>query len=95
MPMKRNIKLLLGVFAIAGGSWVGVGLRNGRPKDIPVPTSDFIFSVISEQFGLIIAVIIIIIFFIIILRGISIALRATEEFYSLVVICLLYTSRCV
>ncbi|MGI6112502.1 MAG: FtsW/RodA/SpoVE family cell cycle protein [Mahellales bacterium] len=74
------------LFAIAGGSWVGVGLRNGRPKDIPVPTSDFIFSVISEQFGLIIAVIIIIIFFIIILRGISIALRATEEFYSLVVI---------
>lgn len=74
------------LFAIAGGSWVGVGLGNGRPNDIPVPSSDFIFSVICEQFGLIIGVIIIIIFFIIILRGVSIALRATEEFYSLVVI---------
>ena len=41
------------LFAIGTGSWFGMGLGNGRPFDIPVRESDFIFSVICEEFGVI------------------------------------------
>ena len=41
------------LMAIGTGSWFGMGLGNGRPFDIPVRESDFIFSVICEEFGVI------------------------------------------
>ena len=41
------------LFAIGTGSWFGMGLGNGRPFDIPVRESDFVFSVICEEFGVI------------------------------------------
>ena len=39
------------LFAIAAGGWLGKGLTQGRPNDIPVVESDFIFSAITEEFG--------------------------------------------
>ena len=41
------------LMAIGTGSWFGMGLGNGRPFDIPVRESDFVFSVICEEFGVI------------------------------------------
>ena len=43
------------LFAIAAGSWLGKGLTQGRPNDIPIVESDFIFSAITEEFGILFA----------------------------------------
>ncbi|MGN1267177.1 MAG: FtsW/RodA/SpoVE family cell cycle protein, partial [Dorea sp.] len=43
------------LFAIGTGSWFGMGLFQGKPDTIPVAESDFIFSAISEELGLIFA----------------------------------------
>jgi len=49
----RGMQVCQSLFAIGTGSWFGLGLGNGRPFDIPVRESDFIFSVIGEEFGVI------------------------------------------
>ncbi|MBS7008155.1 FtsW/RodA/SpoVE family cell cycle protein [Anaerostipes sp.] len=49
----RGAQVCQSLFAIGTGSWFGMGLTQGRPFDIPVRESDFIFSVISEEFGVI------------------------------------------
>ena len=49
----RGLQVCQSLFAIGTGSWFGMGLGNGRPFDIPVRESDFIFSVICEEFGVI------------------------------------------
>lgn len=49
----RGAQVCQSLFAIGTGGWFGMGLGRGRPFDIPVRESDFIFSVISEEFGVI------------------------------------------
>lgn len=49
----RGLQVCQSLFAIGTGGWFGLGLGMGRPFDIPVRESDFIFSVISEEFGVI------------------------------------------
>ena len=49
----RGLQVCQSLFAIGTGSWFGMGLGNGRPFDIPVRESDFVFSVICEEFGVI------------------------------------------
>ena len=44
------------LFAVGSGGWLGSGLYQGRPYDIPVPTKDFIFSAIAEEMGAIFAI---------------------------------------
>ena len=53
MIEDRGLQVCQSLFAIGTGGWFGMGLGNGRPFDIPVRESDFIFSVISEEFGVI------------------------------------------
>ena len=44
------------LFAISYGGLWGTGLTQGMPTDIPLVETDFIFSAISEEFGLIFSV---------------------------------------
>ena len=46
-------QIIHSLMAIASGGLFGVGLGLGSPRTIPVYHTDFIFSVICEQFGLI------------------------------------------
>ncbi len=43
------------LFAIGTGGWFGMGLGSGLPESVPVIETDFIFSGIVEEFGLIFA----------------------------------------
>ena len=51
--------------------------------NIPEPQNDFIFSILSEEFGLLGAVIVIAMFIFLISRGIKIALKAPDLFGTL------------
>ena len=44
------------LFAISNGGFFGTGLNKGNPAAIPYVTTDFIFSAITEEFGLLFGV---------------------------------------
>lgn len=48
----RGYQITQSLFGIGTGGWFGFGLFHGSPKSTPVVESDFIFSGISEEFGL-------------------------------------------
>jgi len=72
------------LFAIATGGWFGMGLFQGSPKSIPVRESDFIFSALSEEMGLIFALCLILIFLSCYIMFLNIAMQLKNRFYKLV-----------
>lgn len=72
------------LFAIGTGSWFGMGLCQGEPDMIPVADSDFIFSVICEELGLIFALCIILICVSCYVMFLNIAMQLHNMFYKLV-----------
>ncbi|SHJ21338.1 FtsW/RodA/SpoVE family cell cycle protein [Hespellia stercorisuis] len=72
------------LFAIATGSWFGMGLYQGNPTDIPVAEEDFIFSAISEEMGLIFALCLILVCVSCYIMFLNIAMQLRNRFYKLV-----------
>ena len=72
------------LFAIGTGSRFGMGLFQGMPQTIPVAESDFIFSAISEELGLIFALCMILICVSCYVMFLNIALQLRNMFYKLV-----------
>ena len=70
------------MLALGSGGWTGLGLGNGRQKlgFVPEHHTDFIFSVIGEELGLIATLLIVLAFVVIVVCGIYIALHAREPF---------------
>ncbi len=74
------------LMAFGTGGFFGVGLGKGYQKlfYLPEPHTDFIFSVIGEELGIIGVTVIIGLYAIILHRGISISQNATDDFGSYV-----------
>lgn len=72
------------LFAIGTGGWFGLGLCQGMPDKIPVVTTDFIFSAISEELGGIFAICIILICVSCYIMFLNIAMQLRDSFYKLV-----------
>lgn len=72
------------LFAIGTGSWFGMGLFQGMPDKIPVAESDFIFSAISEELGLIFALCLILICVSCYVMFLNIAMQLHGVFYKLI-----------
>lgn len=71
------------LFAIATGGWFGLGLYQGLPEEIPVNKSDFIFSVMAEELGIIFSVCILLIYISCFIMFVNISLQLTNNFYKL------------
>lgn len=84
-PKGEGYQLIQSLYALGGGGWFGVGLFNSRQKYrfLPFAESDFIFSVIGEELGLVGCFCVMLIFAIVIVRGARIAVncRNAFEFY--------------
>src|SRR6202163_725417 len=81
-PLGDGFQIIQSLIAVgAGGVW-GRGLMNGVQKlfYLPEPHTDFIYSVISEELGLVGATAVILCFAIITWRGLRAALRAPDSF---------------
>ncbi len=81
-PLGTGFQIIQSLYAIGPGGLLGMGFLNSRQKHfyLPEPQTDFIFSIISEEFG-ILGIIIVASFFIFILyRGIKIALSCQDAF---------------
>jgi cell division protein FtsW (lipid II flippase) len=79
-PSGRSFQIVQSIMAIANGGLFGRGAGLGNPGLVPVPHSDFIFASISEESGLVGSLALILLLALICTRGLSIALRASDNF---------------
>lgn len=81
-------QLTTALTSIANGGLTGRGLGNGISKlgYLPEPHTDFIFTVISEEMGLLGVVCVLIIYAVILVKGLIYANKTTDHFYKLVCI---------
>ena len=70
------------MLALGAGGWSGLGLGSGRQKlgFVPEHHTDFIFSIIGEELGLIATLLVVVAFVVIVICGIYIALNARDSF---------------
>jgi cell division protein FtsW len=89
-PENTGFHIIQSLYALGTGGLTGVGLGASREKFFYLPEqyTDFIFSVLGEELGLIGALAVVALFVILAFRAIRIALSAREPFgYMLVVGC--------
>jgi cell division protein FtsW len=72
----------LSLLALGSGGLEGLGLGNGRQKlgFLPLKESDFIFSIIGEELGLVASLSVILVFAVLIISGVFIAAKARDNF---------------
>lgn len=75
----RGYQLAQSLFALAAGRVLGVGVGNGLPGRIPFVETDFIFTAIAEELGLLGGAALIIAYLVFCLRGLSTASRARSD----------------
>jgi cell division protein FtsW len=73
------------MIALGSGGWNGLGLGNGRQKlgFVPEHHTDFIFSIIGEELGLVATLLVIVAFVVLALCGLYIALHSRDTFGTL------------
>ena len=76
-------QIVQALIAHANGGFWGTGLGLGNANVIPEFRTDFIFSALVNEFGMIFAVLVLCIYAFIALRGVDIALRSSSAFHSL------------
>lgn len=88
-PLGSGYNAIQSIMAIGSGMIFGTGLTQGTQTQfgyLPVKSTDFIFSVISEEFGFIISILVIIAFVVILLRILKVASTAKNVFGSMVAV---------
>jgi cell division protein FtsW len=70
------------MIALGSGGWTGLGLGNGRQKlgFVPEHHTDFIFSIIGEELGLVVTMTVVLLFIALAVCGIFIARRSSDAF---------------
>jgi cell division protein FtsW len=76
----KGYQLVQSLLAIASGSLTGVGIGQGYPNLIPAVHTDFIFSAIIEELGLLGGISLVVAFLLLLQRGLKVALKATDPF---------------
>ena len=81
-PLGDGFQIIQSLIAIGTGGVWGKGLMNGAQKlfYLPEPHTDFIYSVISEELGLLGATVVLLCFCVVTWRGVRVSLRAPDAF---------------
>lgn len=81
-PLGSGFQIIQSLYAIAPSSLLGSGFGNSIQKNfyLPEPQTDFIFSIIVEEFGIIGVILVLGLFSIIFYRSIKISLRQNDLF---------------
>lgn len=86
-PLGAGYQIIQSKVAIGSGGIFGKGFLQGSQTKLaflPMQHTDFVFSVVGEEFGLIGALVFLALFFYLIFKGISIASKARNSFNSFV-----------
>lgn len=81
-PLGTGFQIIQSLYAIGPGGLFGLGLFNSRQKHfyLPEPQTDFIFSIISEELGVIGIILVVSFFIFIMICGIKISLNSKNLF---------------
>ncbi len=81
-PLGDGFQIIQSLIAVGTGGVWGKGLMNGVQKlfYLPEPHTDFIYSAISEELGLVGATAVLLCFCVVTWRGLRVALRAPDSF---------------
>ena len=87
-PQGKGFHIIQSLIAVSTGGISGTGLMEGKQKlfYLPEPHTDFIFSVICEELGLIGAIALVILFAVFLWRGIRVALHTQDMFGKFLVV---------
>ncbi len=81
-PLGKGFQILQSYIAVGTGGITGVGLMEGKQKlfFLPEPQTDFIFSVIGEEWGLIGTLVLVAVFAVILVRGLRASAGCKDDF---------------
>jgi cell division protein FtsW len=81
-PQGRGFHIIQSLIAVSTGGLTGVGLMEGKEKlfYLPEPHTDFIFSVLGEELGLLGCMVVVALFATLLWRGVRTALRTQDMF---------------
>lgn len=80
---NEGYQICRSLFAIGTGGLFGMGLGQGLPESVPVVESDFIFSAISEELGVIFSICLILVYISSYIMFVNIAMKMKKLFYKL------------
>ncbi len=81
---NEGYQLAQSLFAIGNGGFFGTGLYKGAPEQIPVVTTDYIFSAVCEELGALFALGLLGVYIHCMLLIIRMAAKFSEDYYRLV-----------
>jgi len=81
-PLGAGFQIIQSLIAVGTGGIWGRGLMNGVQKlfYLPEPHTDFIYSVIAEELGLVGATAVLLCFIVVTWRGVRVSMRAPDTF---------------
>ena len=81
-PLGTGFQIIQSLYSIGPGGLIGLGFLKSRQKHfyLPEPQTDFIFSIISEEFGFLGILLVSSLFILILYRGIKISLNSKDLF---------------
>jgi len=87
-PLGKGFQIIQSYIAVGTGGISGVGLMEGKQKlfFLPEPQTDFIFSVVGEELGLLGCLAVVVIFAVILVRGLKASAACHHDFGRLLAI---------
>jgi cell division protein FtsW (lipid II flippase) len=82
----QSYQISQSLFALSSGGVSGTGLGLGHPTFIPSVTTDFIFSAVGEELGLLGAAAVVLMYVVLVARGIKVALAHRDDFGKLLAV---------
>ena len=85
-PLKTGYQLIQSLYGIGAGGLFGVGFGSSQQKllFLPYGESDFIFSIIAEELGLLMVIVLMLLYLYLVIRSIRAAMRCPDMFGSLI-----------
>ncbi len=82
-PQGAGFQIIQSLIAIGSGGFTGIGISNSKQKFfyLPMQHTDFIFSIIAEETGLLGSSILILLFILFLFFGLKIAWKFKDNFY--------------
>jgi hypothetical protein len=82
-PSGRSYQIVQSLLSVANGGLIGRGVGMGSPSLVPIAQSDFIFSAIMEETGLLGGLVILGLLALLVNRGMRIAMKSDDTFHRL------------
>lgn len=81
---NEGYQIAQSLFAIGTGGWLGMGLSQGAPNNIPVVAADFVFAAVCEEMGVVFGMCLILLCLSCFVMFMNISMKFEDPFFKLV-----------